>query len=372
MSGKRRAIAAALSVAAVLLAVEAIGVRPSSAVPRYSALYEQRCALCHVNPSGGGMRTPYASQKLVPEEIARRPARPALLKEIDPHLGKQLMIGTDFRELWLGSDDPAGLQNFFEMQSDLYFAFQLDPKVTLYYDRGQSASYELFGLDYVLPTLYLKAGRFVPSYGWRFDDHTMYVRTELGLQPPANSDVGLEAGFSRGPLDVQVGIVNGNRGGIFDDDKRVAAVANVVRRFHAGPFALALGAAGYHQPTTGRRYGTAGPYGYLVFKELTWLGEVDVIHQRDPAGRAQDGVATSHELSWRPHQGIELLATYDFFDPDRFKGSGAKWRWGGGIHVMPRSYATIDALVRRTQFRNGPGYSGIDFTEPLIQLHLLY
>src|SRR2546426_1713935 len=205
------------------------------AVPRYAARYGQTCALCHVNPSGGGLRTPYASQKLVPEEIAWSRATPPALEEIDPMIAKHIMIGTDFREFYIGANLLEARANFFEMQADLYFGFQLDPRVTLYYDRGQSNSYELFGLDYLLPTFYVKAGRFVPSYGWKFDDHTMFVRSELGFMPPANSDVGVEAGWSKGSFDIQASLVNGNRGSTLDNDLKMAGLLNAIYRHRVGP-----------------------------------------------------------------------------------------------------------------------------------------
>ena len=39
---------------------------------------------------------------------------------------------------------------------------------------------------------------------------------------------------------------------------------------------------------------------------------------------------------------------------------------------MPQAYVTLEALLRRTTYRNGVDYSGTDFDEALIQLHLLY
>ena len=36
-------------------------------IPRYSARYGQDCNLCHVNPTGGGQRTTYATQYIVPK-----------------------------------------------------------------------------------------------------------------------------------------------------------------------------------------------------------------------------------------------------------------------------------------------------------------
>src|SRR6267378_401725 len=134
----------------------------AAAMPRYSARYEQKCGLCHVNPTGGGMREAYASQKLVPEEIAWSKAKPEIMAGIEPHIAKHILIGTDFRELYLGSDLPSPQRNFFQMQGDIYFDFQLDPKVSLYFARGATDTRELFGLDYLTPILYVKAGRFVP------------------------------------------------------------------------------------------------------------------------------------------------------------------------------------------------------------------
>src|SRR5262249_9785104 len=150
------------------------------ALPRYAARYEQNCMLCHVNPSGGGMRSAYAVKDLIPKEFAMSPATPEMLKDIDPKIGRHLSIGTDFRELFLLETENAVLappQGFFPMQGDLYLLFQLDPKVLLYYNRSLSNTYEFFGLANVLPfDGYVKAGRFVPPYGWKFDDHTLYVR----------------------------------------------------------------------------------------------------------------------------------------------------------------------------------------------------
>ena len=58
------------------LSLAALSLLPAlraGALPRYSARYEQNCSLCHVNPSGGGMRSGYATQQLIPKEIAMSP-----------------------------------------------------------------------------------------------------------------------------------------------------------------------------------------------------------------------------------------------------------------------------------------------------------
>ena len=346
------------------------------AVPRYSARYEQNCMLCHVNPSGAGMRTAYAVQELIPKEFAMSPATPAALKDIDPKIGKHLSIGTDFRELFLAETANASLappQGFFPMQGDLYLCFQVDPRFELYYDRGFSNTYEAFGIAHWLPwDGYVKAGRFVPPYGWKFDDHTMYVRDDLGFAPPANSDGGIEVGLSPKSFEVQASLVNGNRGGTLDDDRRLAVSTNVSRRFRVGPLATSVGVATYSHPGLREDFNTAGAFGYLSAWNVTWVAQGDLT-RRDPAdGSATSGSVSSQELSVLLHQGVELLSTYDFYDPDRHLRSGSKTRWGVGFSLMPRPFLIGQALFRQTHVDRGPALSGRDFDEGLLQLHFLY
>ncbi len=367
-----RTVRLGMGIVVALAGVNALVAFQASALPRYSARYEQKCGLCHLNPTGGGLRTAYASQKLVPEEFAWSKAKPGVIAGIEPRISKNILIGTDFRELYLGSNAPNPQRNFFQMQGDIYFNFQLDPKVALYYDRGTTDTRELFGLDYLTPIFYVKAGRFVPSYGWKFDDHTMFVRSELGFMPPANSDVGVELGAYPGRFDVQLGVVNGARGSTLDNDTRVATALNAGYRFHLGPFGVAAGVSGYDDPSALLKFDSGGGHGYLTLKNLTWVGQADVF-RRAPAGEAVTrGFVTSHELTCLLRQGLELMGTYDFYDPDKDHATGAKTRWGGGISVMPQSYLVLEFLERRTTFENGIAYSGDDAYESVVQLHLLY
>jgi len=344
----------------------------AAALPRYSARYEQKCGLCHVNPTGGGQRTAYASQKLVPEEIAWSKAKPELVAGIEPQIAKNILIGTDFRELYLGSDLPGAQRDFFQMQGDVYLDFQLDRRVSLYFARGATDTRELFGLDYLTPILYVKAGRFVPSYGWKFDDHTMYVRSEMGFSPPGNSDVGVEVGTSPGRFEVQLGVVNGTRGSILDNDTRLATALNAGYRFHLGPFGGLAGVSGYDDPHRLLAFDAGGGHGYLTWGSITWVGQADLFRLAPAGGIVTRGFVTSHELTWLLRQGLELKGTYDFFDPDKDHATGAKTRWGGGVFVMPQSYLGLEFLERRTVFENGIVLAGLDSWESVFQLHLLY
>ena len=350
--------------------------RDAAAVPRYSARYEQNCLLCHVNPGGGGMRSAYATQDLIPKEIAMSPQRPEALAMIDAHLNKYLTFGTDMRELFVVSTRGAARatpQGFFPMQGDFYLALQLDPKWTLFYDRGLGNMYEYFALAHVLPfSGYVKAGRFVPPYGWKFDDHTMYVRNDLGFAPPFNTDGGVEVGFAPKHGDLQVALVNGNRGSALDDDRRLAVSGNASGRFKAGPLAAALGVAAYAHPGIPEDFNTAGLFGYLSGTKLTWVGEADLMRRQPYLHSAVSGLVTSHELSVLLRQGVELKGTYDFFDPDRHLKTGSRSRVGAGVMVMPRPFLVTEFMFRKTHVTSGRVLTGADFYEAVFQLHLLY
>jgi len=365
--------------AAITLAVALASLVPAlsaRAVPRYSARYEQNCALCHVNPTGGGMRSAYAVQKLIPKELAFSPMKPELMKEIDPRIGKVLSIGTDFRQFLLLESENSSLappQGFFPMQGDVYLSFQLDPRLLLYYDRGFSNTYEAFGLANVLPwDGYVKVGRFVPPYGWRFDDHTLFVRDDEGFAPPAYTDAGAEVGIARDPIDVQVALVNGSRGSTQDNDRRLAVSGNASSRFHAGPVAGSLGVAGYTQPGLSVDVNSAGVFGYLSAWNVTWVAQNDWTRHQPAGGVAVSGLVSSQELTVLLHRGVEIKSTYDFYDPDRDLRSGSKDRWGVGFDFMPSSFLVLEALYRKTRVDAGPDLPANGYDEGLFQFHLLY
>jgi len=135
---------------------------------------------------------------------------------------------------------------------------------------------------------------------------------------------------------------------------------------------VGIGASGYHQRGPGAILDVGGGYGYLSWHGLTWLAEADFARTTPSPGPRITAFVTSHELSFALHRGLELLGTYDFYDPDRHLKSGARSRWGGGIQAMPRSYLALGALYRRTDVDAGPAIAGSGFDETVLQLHFVY
>jgi hypothetical protein len=146
-------------------------------------------------------------------------------------------------------------------------------------------------------------------------------------------------------------VLNGNRGSIQDNDSHLATSLNANYRIHVGPVGAAVGISGYDDTGSGTLQKSWGAYGDLTWKRLTWLGELDLFDLQPAGLPSTTGVVTSHELSVQIRQGIDALATYDFYDPDRWSQTGAKTRWGGGVSVMPRSFAGAAGIAPQDHLR---------------------
>ena len=249
-----------IALAAGVLLVMLLGSRVR-AVPRYAVAYRQSCTLCHYDPSGGGMRSAYAAQYIVPTELARYSLPAEQLERLDPAIGENISIGFDLRTMFHYDDDRNTQDNFLQMQGDVYLAFQLDDRFCAYFDRGMSGTYEVFGTAYVLPANgYLRVGRFVPPYGWRLADHTAFVRELQGFAPPGHTDVGLEAGISPGPWSLQAAVLNGAPGLIRDTDHGLAGAARASVRLQISPVALWVGGSIYRRDSHPGDLTLAGPF----------------------------------------------------------------------------------------------------------------
>jgi len=344
------------------------------AIPRYSTRYDQNCNLCHANPTGGGLRNLYATKFIIPEELTAKRLDPDVLAGIEPDLTDNLLIGADFRMIHFYSDEPAETKNFFQMQGDIYLNFQMGSKLSLYFDTGINQTYELFGLGYYLPwNGYLKAGRFTPDYGWKFSDHTMFVREHLGFFPPRHTDAGVEAGIYPGNFLLTASVVNGNAGSTFDENQKVGAVARGAYRFKLFGTALLLGASGYTNPTSTAIHDAAGGFWSFNWSRFVWLGEVDWMRENSTPGDTHTtGLVASNEFTYQYRQGMDVKATWDFYDPDWNFQTGSKNRYGGGGFVYVNPFVSFEVLVRYYDISKGVDIIEDSYWETVVHLHMMY
>ena len=336
-------------------------------IPRYSARYEQDCNLCHFNPTGGGHRSTYATQYLVPEEMAIKALSEEELENLSPEISNSVTIGADLRTFFFSSDleNPilaAQFEDFFQMQGNLYLAFQMTNRISAHMSRGISSSYELFGLAYVLPLNgYVKVGRFMPPYGWRLTDHTAFVRQFMGFFPPAHTDVGLELGTYPGEFAFNLSVMNGQNGAIQDLDDNLSLVGRGFYRTNLAGVGLGAGASVLRNVDgVGERIAW-GPLAYLYLDPVTWIGEFDVSRTDSTAGETGKSWFTSHELTVQLRQGLDLKGTFDLWDPDSKVDAGRRVRYGVGVEVMPYPFIRIEALMNF--YRNRDGSQGMVFDD---------
>ncbi|MBI2893378.1 MAG: hypothetical protein HYY06_07480 [Deltaproteobacteria bacterium] len=382
-SSSRTAIAVAVAAAAAAFAESAV----ATAEPRFAARYGAPCTLCHVNPSGGGMRTAFGRNVFEARELGWWAFAP-----IDPQLGEQLALGGDFRLAVIGQPDrsteplPASTLliatptelTAFPMQADLYLAATPIPAVTFYSDVGAGGSYEVFGmLQAPVAGLYLKAGFFVPPYGTRLPNHTAAIRQPIGFDPRAK-DAGLEAGMIFGPLSLQAAVVNGEQGGSpMDMVEGLALSTRAELRLGLGPLRLTLGGSYYraHGELPARAPDEepdetvewrAGPFLWANLGRLTYVGEAAL-------RRLEDGgqLVAYHELTFLMARGLEIGGTWEYMDRDvdlAVEPADVLHRAGLSLQVFPLPMTEVHVLYRRYLARSGQPEDGQH--EILAFLHL--
>jgi hypothetical protein len=98
------------------------------------------------------------------------------------------------------------------------------------------------------------------------------------------------------------------------------------------------------------------------------------MHGVVPAARAYTTFTTSHELALELRQGLDLVATYDFHDPDVDLASGAGSRLGGGVDAFLYPFLRLRAKVNRFGREDGPEPLAVpdDVLATEIEVHFLY
>jgi len=356
----------------ILLATWLAAALPAAALPRYAARYGQSCHLCHVAPGGGGMRTSYGSQFFAGTELARESLDLDALKMLDPKLSERVKLGFDFRGAYIQeeqSGDPATdlpaheTASFFQMQGDVYLQVQLDPRVTVVFDRGLRGGYEAWALAQILPGRgSLKVGRFQPFFGWRQVDHETFTRAFTGFGQ-LDQDTGVEVEWHPDHWSLSAALTN-DGSGMLDGDRGKALTLRAAWQGRWLGQTLAIGASGRvsdRAPAPSRA--VAGVFGAWSRGDWSWLVEADEVVENDVAG-----LAVSHELAWRPLQGVELLYAYDFWDPDLDLARGVDTRHRLALDYVPWPFLAFQPGVALRRHESGDAAD--DWIVADVQLHL--
>ena len=367
----RRRLPAALLVLAGGWLLSAL---PAQAEPAFAVRTGYRCAQCHVNRTGGGMRTAFGSiwgQTILPERLLKwrdggnlMPANP----------DARFAVGGDFRfqYVYANLEDAENVSSFEVDEANLYLEGRLIPgKLSLYLDGqvgpGGMSAREVFGL-YGFGgkwRAYVKAGKFLPVYGWRLPDDDAFIRQFTGFTYSA-PDTGIEIGAQPGQWSIHASFVNGSSGGGGDNDqnKKVSLLAE--RRINN----VRVGVSGSYNDTGGFQTTQAGVLAGGNWGRLSLLGEVDWGETRAAADPGTEQLIAYIEADLLITRGLTLKYVHDWRDPDRNLETNERVRDVLGLEYVPIPFVQLRLYAQR--FDGPPQIPGTDDTGAFFELHLFF
>jgi len=325
--------------AAILLLISS----QAFALPRFTAMAEQKCNLCHVNPTGGGMRNSYGSQYFAQTEMAVHKVALERITDFQPNVSDNISLGMDMRSLYIYNED-AKQSTLFQMEGNFYLSAQVTDKIAMATSRDLNGVYDIYGMGYYLPHKgYFKVGKFQPSYGWRFADHTSFVRERM-LWTSTYYDTGIEFGLYPYGISANLGIFNGS-GGQLDDNQGKAMAFRIEGRKHLNQFGFGLGGSYWRNDREASTVDMYGPFFYInAFKgRIIHIGEFDWLKDHSTDITA---FATTQKLALQITQGVWIEAQYDFQDPDVDLKSGRVSRFVFSIDYFPIGFLEVTPTVR--------------------------
>jgi hypothetical protein len=315
----------------------------------YLALMEgYKCNVCHVNPTGGGLRNEFGTtyaKMLLPEQTID-----GVLDKWSGKINDYVRIGGDLRADWSRETAPnsPSQQAFALEQFRLYADVTIIPdRLGIYIDEQvapNSAQNEEAYLRYGSSQgFYIKGGQFYLPFGWRLQDQTAFVREVTGINM-STPDKGVELGYEHQAWSAQFDVTNGQANATSGSGYQVTS--QVV---YTKPIWRAGVAASFTQSNAGdRRVG--GLFAGLKTGPIAWLAEADLIHDDSfPGGRTLD--AGLLEADWRILRGHNLKLTAEYTDPDRSVRNDQQTRWS-----LVYEYTPIPFLQLRAGYRH---YFGI-------------
>ncbi len=387
-----------ITIPAVTLALLLLPMLAQS-LPRFAARVGAPCSLCHVDPAGGGMRTDYARHVW---EVAELPIagleRPEKAPVMDAKVTDSVALGADLRMMFQDLRQDAGppekppmptMSHFFLMESALYLSANLWERVTLYlapsFYGADNLMYEAMAIVH-LPWQgsYIKIGRFLPAFGLRTANHTVFTRKQSGWGAKTK-EVGCEAGFELGPVLLQASVFNGVESDLdYDDNTGKGLATRLSYRLRTRSFKGNLGLSGYYNVRGTEAEGDMpdsriedlryGAFAGLSVGRISWIGEAVMRRSDDRSKTAAEGITTTfasmQELSVLAIDGLDIIGSYELWDDDTTAAGNAIHRYGVGFDAYPWPFTEFGFRYRRTRGDTRHVMSGL--SEYILVSHVFF
>jgi hypothetical protein len=336
-----RGVGGAAALLAVLLATQSVRAEP------YLAVQEgYKCNVCHVNPTGGGLRNAFGvvyAKSLLPAQGASGAMDAWMGRLIDA-----VRVGGDLRAAWTNSSVPntPSQQQFALEQFRVYGDVAVIPdRLGVYVDEQVAPNSSQNMEAYVRygnsnDGLYFKGGQFYLPFGWRLQDQTAFVREISGISM-TTPEQGIEMGYEHAAWSAQLDLTNVPASGpqAKAGHQVTGQLVYVQPRWRIGA------ATSFTQSDAGNRR-IAGLFAGLRTGPIAWLGEFDFVRDESfPGGRSL--TAGLIEADWRIRKGHNFKLTAESHDPDRAVPQNEQARYSIAYEFTPMAFLQLRAGYRR-------------------------
>lgn len=357
-------------------------------LPRFSLRTGALCGDCHVNPTGGNLRTT-RGWNFGKNTLAI--ISPDKEFKMSNKIGENLQFGVDYRGQYLVTlSDSTSKSDFQRMAGSIYTSIGLSEEITAFarYDFIQSV-WEGYVVAKILPNdSYIKGGTFSPNYGIRIDDHTAYTRGgDMGflfatdqrrglIYDPRYVETGAEVGAYISDFAFLTASVGNPRTQLFQSDPTYTANLMIkptleskgLNFFVGGSFARFRGII----PPSFNKFPAVTMYGgYLGFgyKNFTIMAEYDLADSYIYTDTSSGALMT--EAAYKIINGLEAVVRYDRFDPNPDNKNDNIDRVIVGCEFFPYAFIEIRPEFRLQMQKDSLG-EDITHKSIVVQFHLWY
>ncbi len=354
----------------------------SYSYPKFAVYTGEKCASCHVNPTGGGLRNPYGVKYSKDELFLKFLKKANDATELNTQITKGLQIGADMRMIFINDQIDESIpdfNSFFQMQGDLYVHAKMNKYLSLviapglyipntYGPNPLPTKYEIYGMVSNLPAgLYFKAGRFIPNFGIKIPEHRSFNRQLNDFYTPYASDAGIEVGISPSFFTLTAALSNGssrdkngtiNNSFDFDNQKQFVTSADFRWASKKNKITAGLGGSFLTNPfkydpqnnINALRQIAGGFFSIGIMERVALIGEFDYnrLDIRDSASTRSDFQTLFAELNVRLTKGLEAKFQFESYDPQLGikNGSLERKRYSFGFELFPLTGLEIEAIYR--------------------------
>jgi hypothetical protein len=329
------------------------------------------CPSCHVNPTGGGLRTTFGdvfAQTQWPAEHVDVPGQGPWLGNV----GDFLRVGGDLRGdfSWNDTQHTKKADSFSLDEVAVYGeADVIKNRLTLYVDEllapGGATTREAYPLLWLFQhQAYLKAGRFYLPYGLRLQDDYAFIRQVTGVNYETPDD-GVELGYLQGPWSAQLAVTNGNSSAGSSNSQGKDVTGSVVYVQPGWRLGASFSDNGANGGTHGERR-MGGVFAGVRTGPLAWLAEADYIVDRTQQPNVKEYVGLL-EANWAFLRGHNLKLTAEYYDPNVDVQHNQQNRFSVVWEYTPMQFLQTRLGVRRLD--GIPQNNAQNATEGFVELH---